>query len=173
MTVSFIPSDCHPEKPRKSSRGECAGCYSKRRYTEDPEHRERVKARSRAYWAKTTVTYTEEQKERRRASQRRRYAANPRAAQSGVLKSKYGITLDDYDALLASQNGVCAICLKKQSTERRLSVDHDHTTGRVRGILCKDCNTGIGHLRDSITILESAIQYLRLRGDETGKRGTL
>jgi hypothetical protein len=87
-----------------------------------------------------------------RAEQRSKYRAIN-------LKLRYGITPEEYDELLVSQNGVCAICGEECSTGRRLSVDHDHETGRVRGLLCSKCNYGIGHLK-TVENLERAIDYL-------------
>lgn len=76
-----------------------------------------------------------------------------------ILFMKYGITEIDYERLLVEQGGACAIC-RNPSTGRRLSVDHDHDTGRVRGLLCFTCNIGLGSFKDSILRLESAIEYL-------------
>lgn len=79
------------------------------------------------------------------------------------LKRKYGITLSDYDNLLEAQGGVCAICKSFETDKRRgnLSVDHDHETGKIRGLLCNRCNRGIGYLKDNPEILEAAARYLR------------
>lgn len=60
------------------------------------------------------------------------------------LRKKYGISLEDYDAMHDEQRGVCAICGNEESQNRHLSVDHDHETGRVRGLLCGSCNTKLG-----------------------------
>lgn len=76
------------------------------------------------------------------------------------LKKLYNMTLAEYDKLFESQGGVCAICGKEQST-RRLDVDHDHKTGRIRGLLCHNCNTSIGLLCEDIQTLQSAINYLK------------
>lgn len=59
---------------------------------------------------------------------------------------QYGLTLEDYDVLLAEQNGVCAICKKKCATGKRLAVDHCHQTGAIRGLLCYRCNSHLGWL---------------------------
>lgn len=61
------------------------------------------------------------------------------------LRYRYGITAADYENLLVAQGGGCAICGRTYSTTRRLSVDHDHATGRVRGLLCQGCNVKVGH----------------------------
>lgn len=77
------------------------------------------------------------------------------------LLRRYGITPEEYQRLVDSQGGVCAICLG--SLEPQGCVDHDHATGRVRGVLCRECNFGLGHARDSIEILDKAITYLAER----------
>lgn len=87
-------------------------------------------------------------------------------AENNRLKKLYGITLDYYDELLQSQDFVCAIC-KKQETQKttskrisRLSVDHNHSTGSIRGLLCYACNTGIGQFKENKEIMINAIRYL-------------
>ena len=81
------------------------------------------------------------------------------------LKRAYGITFDEYEELLSKQNKKCAICGidnngKYRNKPRAFAVDHCHTTGKIRGLLCSDCNTGIGLLKDNINFLQSAIKYL-------------
>jgi hypothetical protein len=89
------------------------------------------------------------------------------------LKKEYGITTDDYDLMLINQEGKCAICKTPEdecSVSYRtgkplsLAVDHCHETGRVRGLLCDLCNRGLGMLEHDISILESAIRYLKKAG---------
>jgi hypothetical protein len=77
-----------------------------------------------------------------------------------LLKSKFGITCEDYEELLEAQGGVCRICGRKCSTGRRLAVDHDHNTGIVRGLLCLHCNVAIGYLEDDPERLRRAAEYL-------------
>lgn len=72
---------------------------------------------------------------------------------------KYKITQDDYDRMFADQRGCCAIC---RSPHPVLSIDHDHETGTVRGLLCHGCNVALGFLRDDVGRLRSAIQYLTI-----------
>jgi len=67
-----------------------------------------------------------------------------------VLKYKHGITLEQYDEMFKQQNGVCAICSLVDVTGRRLAVDHDHKTGKIRGLLCTGCNTRLGTLENKI-----------------------
>lgn len=79
------------------------------------------------------------------------------------LKVRYGISADEHEAMQASQNYVCAICDQPETRRQgtRLSVDHCHATGMVRGLLCDRCNTVLGRVKDDVTILERAISYLR------------
>lgn len=77
-----------------------------------------------------------------------------------TVRCRYGITLEQVNLLLRRQGGKCAICGKKPS-DRRLDLDHNHRTKKPRGLLCRNCNRGIGMLRDSVTVLRSAIRYLR------------
>lgn len=76
------------------------------------------------------------------------------------LRVKYGLSLEKWNKLFKLQNESCAICGKKKSGGKGWVVDHNHTTGLVRGILCNVCNRGIGYLQDSPSILRSAADYL-------------
>lgn len=99
--------------------------------------------------------------------QRRHPMQTARHRRNHHLLKKYGITLAEAEALLASQGGVCAICQKPITDTRDYGphVDHDHETGRVRGILCLGCNTGLGGFRDDPKRMLAAIAYLgALRG---------
>jgi len=104
---------------------------------------------------------------------------NPKAYRKMDL-AKHGLTLEAYDKMFEQQNGVCAICglpetRKNQYGTRKLSVDHDHLTGKVRGLLCSNCNQGIGHLKSDehgTEILCAAIGYLKNTGGKV-KNGTV
>lgn len=82
------------------------------------------------------------------------------------LYKNYGIRLDDYERMFESQGGVCAICRKPETTVIRgrviaLAVDHCHSSGKIRGLLCVNCNKVIGHAKDSLETLERSIEYLK------------
>lgn len=84
---------------------------------------------------------------------------------NNYLKNEYGISKDEYDSMLISQKGRCAICgsegfLMREHHWSKLVTDHDHKTGHVRGLLCHNCNRGLGLFQDSISNLKQAIQYL-------------
>ena len=82
------------------------------------------------------------------------------------LKQKYNLTLDQYEFMSTIQNHVCAICQKPESakqkgTTRFLSVDHCHATSKIRGLLCFECNIGLGKFKDDTQLLTKAIAYLK------------
>jgi len=91
--------------------------------------------------------------------------AEPYRAQ--VLKRKYGISQDTYSKLLRSQNGCCAICRTTNPGRNRKEwpIDHDHTTGKIRGLLCWKCNSALGLLKDSPDLCAKAAAYLRRNAD--------
>jgi hypothetical protein len=72
------------------------------------------------------------------------------------LRRRYGITGADFDAMVEAQGGTCAVCDQKPE-----HVDHDHGTGRVRGILCFNCNQALGNVRDDTAVVQGVIDYLR------------
>lgn len=77
------------------------------------------------------------------------------------LRTKYGITIQDYDRMLVEQDNNCAICNEFEPIERNpLAVDHCHSTGKVRGLLCSNCNTAIGKFKENRDLLIAAVQYL-------------
>lgn len=90
---------------------------------------------------------------------------NPLVAKGIKLKRYYGITTDTYYSMLASQNGVCKICKSDCSTGRELCVDHCHKTGKVRGLLCGKCNSGLGSFNDNEQLMLEAIKYLGEQGE--------
>lgn len=77
-----------------------------------------------------------------------------------ALKTRYNLTLEQYNAMLMTQNGVCLICNGNQSTRRALVVDHCHRSGKVRGLLCDPCNIGLANFRENKESLKNAITYL-------------
>jgi hypothetical protein len=83
------------------------------------------------------------------------------------LKQRYGITIEEYNKIFQKQKGKCAICGKHQAEFKvALAVDHNHITNEVRGLLCCNCNMGIGRLQDNVEILNNAISYLKRFNDK-------
>lgn len=87
------------------------------------------------------------------------------------LKKKYGITILEYHELLSEQGGRCAICGRLAEEERygRLHVDHCHLENRVRGLLCTNCNNGVGRFMDSPELMRLAADYLEKKGVLNGQ----
>jgi hypothetical protein len=77
------------------------------------------------------------------------------------IKRMFGLSAEEYDRMLEDQNGVCAICYMKCETGFNLAVDHNHDTGKIRGLLCKNCNTALGLLKENPENMLKAIEYLR------------
>lgn len=105
-------------------------------------------------------------KEGRSAYGKAHRAANPALYREKELQKKFNIGSSEYDAMLAVQGGVCDICKKPEDAVIRgkvihLSVDHDHSTGKIRGLLCGQCNHAIGKFGDDVGLLQSAADYLR------------
>ena len=93
-----------------------------------------------------------------------RYSRGARGGRERDLRKRYGIGEATHEALLRSQGGVCAICHKQESRPQPLSVDHDHVSGRVRGLLCDDCNIALGKMSDDANRLRAAATYLEHGG---------
>ncbi len=104
---------------------------------------------------------TEEFKEKRRVFNKARKEKN----REGYYKKRYGVSLEEYNILLQLQNYCCAICnihesKLKHGRNQYLAVDHNHKTGKVRGLLCYKCNSALGFVNDGIQNLKNAIKYL-------------
>lgn len=126
---------------------------------------ERKKAAGRQYYKRTA----ERQREKARAwhhankdrAHERSKAYRARVGSHNLHLTKYGITGAEYAAMLAAQNGTCAICSRTENGKRgHFDVDHDHETGEIRGLLCNRCNRLLANARDEIGILFRAIDYL-------------
>lgn len=85
---------------------------------------------------------------------------NPDKTRKVFLKFTFGITPEDYNQMFVTQNGLCAICLKPSRDGTNLRIDHNHETGKIRGLLCENCNFGLGHFKDNSEVLLSAVKYL-------------
>jgi hypothetical protein len=123
----------------------------------------RISNLSEGKWFKTK--YDHDTKEGKAAYQIEYRAMHREKFAQQERERKFGLSLADYSALVASQDNKCAICNCAETATRNgkvkaLAVDHDHATGKVRGLLCVACNTGIGKFRDSRDLMLSAIKYL-------------
>lgn len=87
-----------------------------------------------------------------------KYCAQTRACR---IHKRYGLTTEEYDAMVIAQDNKCAICGNPSTTHKNLTIDHDHKTGKVRELLCQNCNSGMGHFKDDPDRLIAAAKYLR------------
>lgn len=135
----------------------CTGCQEFKNldsFSKHPNFKDGRNSKCKACKNQMAATYYQENKERLLAAQ-----AWEDYGRAKWLREKYGLTIEEYDALLVSQDGRCAIC-RKLPTEKRFHVDHCHVTGRVRKLLCYSCNAGLGLFKDNLDILREAVKYL-------------
>lgn len=98
----------------------------------------------------------------------KRTKANPertsRYSRKSRIKTQYGLSWDDFQKIVSTQGGACPICKNQLdfNANRRVHIDHDHATGKVRGVLCNWCNSGLGRFKDNARWLDAAAQYIRL-----------
>lgn len=141
----------HKDKGQASGkRPDCRDCQ-KEYHLANKEHRN---AQCRNYNKVNNIVLKEYYKNK--------YAKNKIKYNNARIKNMYGITLEDYTKMFEEQCGSCAICKRSQNEfKKALHIDHCHTTGKVRGLLCHNCNTFIGHAKENISILSNGISYLK------------
>lgn len=142
----------------------CGLTFNRNKYAKNPEalkeahhlyylkNKKKTAKRGRKWRAKHPLASRKYSKKSKEKAKR----LNPDKVENTRLKRCYGITLEFFNGLLLSQGGKCAICKNKA----KLCVDHDHKTGRVRGLLCGHCNRAIGCLMDSPVSARNAAEYL-------------
>lgn len=128
------------------------------------------------YKDKNSPEYKESRKQIYKRYKERHPDRYKRLTKNANLKKSFGITLADYERMLAAQNGLCAICQKPEKYSSKnpqssgqllsLAVDHDHAKNRVRELLCMACNKGIGCFEEDILRLQAAIEYIRKHAGE-------
>ena len=162
---------CHPNRKHKA-RGLCGACYMAWLH----ENNKASKAKYDEYQAKYHSEAHNIQKAKERLwdrAKRERMSGDPAyalVARCRLLRKKYGITLEDYAAMLASQNGGCAICSRKPGNTP-LHVDHCHETGVVRGLLCHQCNWYLGTIEASLEVRQRFYAYVE-KADEIKRTKT-
>lgn len=160
----------------------CLGGYKKAWLKADPKRQQHVTERirkwraenpdrSRAYgreWHRRNAekckeqskTWREQNRERYNEARRQYNARTVRRRLGLYLKRKYGISIEHYEALLEQQNGCCAICGRQPAAKARLHLDHNASTGVVRGLLCGSCNRALGLMQEKPEALRQAAAYL-------------
>ena len=116
-------------------------------------------------WAKNNKDKVREKNSKNHEKRKSYYQSEEgvKSSRKAHLKRMFGITLEEYDKKLNEQNGVCEICSEPEKSIRNnfLAVDHSHETGKIRGLLCTNCNRALGLFKDNIELLEKAIKYLK------------
>jgi hypothetical protein len=126
----------------------------------EEERKARAAARTRAWYAANKDRHRETNK---------KYRQRPGVNRRQSLISKYGITPEEYDALFAAQGFACAVCLTTApETKTKWHLDHNHSTGRVRGVLCHHCNLMLGNAKDTPSVLRAAAAYLEKTDEIAG-----
>lgn len=120
--------------------------------------------RCRPCWAAYMREYNSKNVEKTRERHRLWKINNPESYKNSHLKTMFGITLEEYNILFEEQGGVCAIC-SSPPKRKMLAVDHCHTTGKVRGLLCSNCNTSLGLVKEDPDILLQMINYIEENGN--------
>ena len=139
----------------------------RKKYREANNDKDRLRAEkyyqdNRDHVLERQKTYYQNNKEKIIERSKKYLSSHKNEKRNGDLRRKFGTSLDYYNELYEKQHGLCAICGKKETREGYiLAVDHDHVTGKIRGLLCNNCNTGIGLLQDSYDILISASEYIK------------
>lgn len=123
-----------------------------------------LKEKKRIYYENNKEAFISKAKEWKAANRDKTSLSNKKT----WLKATYGLAWEEFESLYSEQDGLCAICTKPMnfmgSRETRMTnacVDHCHSTGKIRGLLCTSCNLGIGHFQDTTLFLEGAIRYLK------------
>lgn len=123
-----------------------------------PQEKRANRKASHAKWRANNVEYLKEKERNRKRGKRNSHPIE--VYRKYNLKKKYGLTLEQYQAMFAAQNGYCAACHLPQTEGKILVVDHDHTTGKVRGLIHNTCNSIIGFVGDDPTKLRMLADYL-------------
>ena len=154
------------EKQRKRSRER----QRKRRQNPEELAKDAAKARDiaaskpidkrRREWREKQANYSKRNKEQLAKYKREYNKTRSIQVRSANLKTKYGITVAQFNAMFLAQGSCCAICRTTVSGGRNWMVDHCHVLNKIRGILCHNCNIMIGNAKDDVSILNSAISYL-------------
>jgi hypothetical protein len=139
---------------------QCPSCGTEKPVTDFGKNKQRSDGRS--FYCKACSN----KKARDRYSEKRLdpewYRLEQEKERDRHLRRTFGINSEQYNQMLETQEGKCAICLTTEcKSGYAFAVDHCHTTGTIRGLLCRDCNTSIGKLNDDIETLQRAIKYLR------------
>ncbi|MFZ4411456.1 MAG: endonuclease VII domain-containing protein [Bacteroidales bacterium] len=186
--VNPQPMRNYSKCPSGMERRECRSCLTKKNKINYIKNKERIKAVAKIhrkenkeklqdygkkYYRKNKTkileyssVYQKNNKDSVNLSSKKYRDSNPEVIKDRTLQKKYKINGADYEQMMKHQNEKCAICkVHNNDLKVALCVDHCHSTGKIRGLLCGSCNRALGLFRDSITFLSSAIDYLNKEDD--------
>ena len=152
------------ENLSKAHKGQVSWCKGKIFVSKDEQKKRRKKyiklwrLKNKNHILKVSRIWAKKNRKKRAIQAKLRYQKNPQKELDRVRYKKYGITGDEFRNLIKKQGMKCPIC--NRSIKKNLSVDHDHKTGKIRGIICNDCNLAIGNAESSIERLKSMVNYL-------------
>jgi hypothetical protein len=157
-----LPFSDYNKEPRAKDKlfyscKKCQNFYRKELRVNNPKTEEQLKI----HRERGKIHY-ERNKDKKAIYVKKRRAEYPEIYRDLAYKYKYGISITDYKKLLIEQNNCCAICkISQEDINYHLVVDHCHTTNKIRGLLCRNCNLSLGYFRDNIQIIKNSITYLK------------
>ncbi len=141
-------------KGRGGLEPQCKECRSQWNREYYKRNRKRINQRNKEYWQKNREWFARRQTEYQKTKRGRE------VFRRGHLKYAYGISLERHEQMYVDQGGCCPVC-GEAVLYNKIHTDHDHKTGKVRGLLCRKCNLMLGYAEDDPSVLESAAKYLR------------
>lgn len=179
MPMTKLCKSCSKELPETEfyfDRGRraspCRQCRSakdrQRREGRSPEEREKESTRRAAKHARLSAEERKARVDEARAWRRANPAEARRRMREQWLRAEYGIGVAEVEAILVAQGGGCAVCGFSDRSNPKMfpHVDHCHQTGKVRGVVCNNCNVGMGHFRDDPALIRAAMAYLSPHAEE-------
>ncbi len=140
---------------KKRTRPECKKMMKKAQHKWYLKNKDAVRKQTKQWVSKNKSKYNKYRREWERENRER-------SGWKREIKISFNITVEQYYEMFSNQDGCCAICGKGQKElNRRLAIDHCHKTGKIRGLLCFDCNTSLGKWNDDIDMVKKALEYLK------------
>lgn len=144
----------------------CGETKPKSEFYKDKNRKDGFQYRCKSCQNKMKKEWCEKNKEYVKHTSKTYYEKNQKYYKNYRLQSKFGLTLEQYNEMYNKQNGCCAICgIHQDAFTKALAVDHCHNTGKIRKLLCSNCNSAIGKLKEDIEIFKKAISYLKEHND--------
>jgi len=153
------PKPCQHRNRKRNCRGMCRQCYTSWLREVNLDYRKNQDENKAKYYRKNRKKLLSLAKKRAKTLHGKRIKSNAQ------LRHKFGIDLDGYNKRKRKQKNRCKICGRRNQRKTRLHVDHNHKTGKIRGLLCFECNAGLGKFMDDPILMLRAILYLLLEGE--------